>query len=395
MGGLSTVYLATDEDVRKELERRIGGEPDGACWDDLVEQNFVSTVIEQGVSGDDELAEAEMASLVLRYRELFRRFGRNAQRRSAPRTRRELPPGVLEAALAEIVEVEAERRVPMLANFRRLREGVLPLAPEEVASWVESRVAATFAVAGTFLWVEVPEEVPEGGLPRADARLDHLKDELDRMKQASEWRLGRQRVETISFPRPDGAIDRLPIPRVVPERNLPPSAAVLAWQELTALKELAGLLVREYPLWVEAEAVAFVFTGRPPIPVRGRASLRASRVRALGTVVLELSPHLEPGEVLSLYRAARGDLLGADERVRRPSEQRIKLARFVARANTGRSWRDAMDAWNAVVDDSEAGDDRRRYQDYRSFRRDAREAYRQVTGDELDWIVPTKEEKEG
>jgi hypothetical protein len=309
--------------------------------------------------------------LLKRCRTLEQRFGERSPRSRAPKPPSPLETGDLEKALQEIAARRADVTFPRLRHFRARRGGVIK--PEAVESWVETRAEAALNAAGPTLWIEVPVEIPPDGLPRANARLGHLQSELERMKTASEWRLGRQRLDTLSYPKTDGSVGRVPIARVVAAPDCPREALV-AWQELNALRAIVEELMREFSGWSEVQAVAFALTGVAPEPARGWVTPQANAVvPSLGTVRLELSPFADPQRVVELFRQARTALLQAAQRVRAPRPEQIELARFGNALEVGVTWAEAMRRWNARERD-------RKYRDWRAFRRDAHSAYRHVTG---------------
>ena len=86
-----------------------------------------------------------------------------------------------------------------------------------------------------------------------------------------------------------------------------------------------------------------------------------------------------------LYGDLRRTYMEPKQRIRPPGEATSHLATFVARHNDGRTWVEAWKAWK--------GEGGCQYKDERSFTRDARKAYRQVTGEDLEWRGPAAHRK--
>lgn len=141
---------------------------------------------------------------------------------------------------------------------------------------------------------------------------------------------------------------------------------------LGRLKLLAHKLAR---FWDEAAAVWFVLTGQaPPIPL-ARTRLTYDS-RGQHRITLELAPHLKPEEVAAIYARARRETpfgfppLGG-RKYRPLTEKHLELAAFAAEEEG--SWQELLDRWNARHPEW-------RYQDRRTFARDAKAAFERVTG---------------
>jgi hypothetical protein len=163
-----------------------------------------------------------------------------------------------------------------------------------------------------------------------------------------------------------------------PDSPWPRSVFIRAGGTLRRLKSVAARLSARYP-WTEGQGVGFVLSGSPPALPRARATVhRRSRWEAT-IISLELSPRMSPRDVAELYRSVRTELLGPGHRDRDiQNPARADLAVFAARVNDGRTWARAAAAWNEAHPSGA-------YPDVRVFTRDAREAYRMVTGEPLAW----------
>lgn len=140
--------------------------------------------------------------------------------------------------------------------------------------------------------------------------------------------------------------------------------------------------------WNEREARDFVLFGGISLlgaegPVGTAAGWRFERGahRLADRIVLAIHPSATREQVQQLFAAA---LRGAPSIYRRRDVSPADAARaaFVAKVNDGRSWADALAAWNRSHRKL-----RRKASEHawRTFSRDCRNAWRRVTGERLEW----------
>jgi len=283
---------------------------------------------------------------------LLRGLEAGLEAQEAPRGRSEGPERTVPGdhrheALARILAADAAQAPEVQAFRREALRGRL-LKPERVAAWLERQAKRE---GRPTVWARVPLDA-EGRLPR-------------KVPAGT-----RAEVESLDSPTADGRVT---------------SRAIAAGGTLARLKGLAGRLGREYG-WREAYAVAFVVSGLvPPYPsARWRLRPRLD-IPALARIELDVSPRLPPARVAELYRRAREagpggpDALGLrGQRLRSVGEEAAELAVFVHRINDGRSWEEALKAWNAAHPEW-------RKPSVPAFCRAAREAFERVVGARLEW----------
>jgi hypothetical protein len=327
--------VITDEDIRDSVQRVLGRRIDDETWEFASNQEWIAGAREELDSGVDEGKVFDG---------LAERIGQALEYRSKPRTgeSREIPPDGRDMALARVLGGLAAQDKSVL----RFRKEVLRsrlLKPSKVPEWIRRRVDREGPP--TFRRI-VPVE--RGGTP--------LPTPFGFVKQTSLY---------LEFWDKDGA------PMDVPIRE---DGAL--WR----LKKLCKWLGEEYS-FSEADAVAFVLSGRPAPAPRARAGYTLyPRLPARSVVRLEVNPRVSPREVAELYASMRGRLLrqmGLGTRSRSMTEEHAALAVFVSERQTS-TWDDLRLEWNDSHPD-------RPFSDVRRFIRDVRAAYRRVTGEPLEW----------
>ena len=331
----------TEEDVRQALASVIGREPREDVWRYLVEKGFVAEALQgYGI----ELLKKE-------YMEMVKWFPADSQRKK-PREQHKLPPDKRHHALAEIAAIEAAR-LPEVRTFREEVLGNKLLRLEEIPGWMEARAQEE----GSTIWVKVP-------LPSDPFRGSFLENLSEGIQQAAKsllmegtcWPISLFH-ETLEYPsHEDNLVRKVPI----------------SWNgTLYRLKELAGQLSKKYPWWDEGRAVGFVLAGLIPLPVKAKG--RISRYSdAPPSITLYLDPRLSSQEVADFYSQVRREVFPTRDRPM--SEKHLALAVFLARAPSG-TWEDIMKAWN-----KEKGE--WAYSEWHTFARDAKAAWKRVTGRE-------------
>jgi hypothetical protein len=145
------------------------------------------------------------------------------------------------------------------------------------------------------------------------------------------------------------------------------------------LKPLAARLAIRHG-WDEAHAVAFILADTPPPTTIRLTQQERSHYPRAGTITLTISPFVTPAEVARAYRRARAQRLEGDI-PKALSGHHAELGAFVAEVNDGRSWIEAMAAWNKAHPE-------RTYDSDRAFNRDGRAAFERLTGQPLEWRRP-------
>ncbi|MGE5508941.1 MAG: hypothetical protein ACM3RP_10735 [Chitinophagales bacterium] len=144
------------------------------------------------------------------------------------------------------------------------------------------------------------------------------------------------------------------------------------------LECLVDVLVDRYG-WNPLEAQDFIIKGITPRMPIARVRYQENRpIPATNRIILEVNPRLSPRDVMDLYAKVRREIIGEDARYRPIDEKGAHLAVFADRCNDGRTWEEALKAWNTEHPDQT-------YAETRSFTRDCRESYQRVTGQPLSW----------
>lgn len=320
---------AGEEEILGELARALRRLPDPVVLRFVRHQGWIREALEDHAAVGLGVA---VGTLLARYKEAsaLRASGRELLERWA--TGEASGDDVRGRALARIFAIDAAGG-PVVSAYRTRYLPKGRIERDEVGSWVRSRRAIGLRTARR-------TTRPEPG-----------------------WRVAS--VELIAYLEPDSPWAKHVL---VPEQGA-----------LRDLKFLAGRLMSRYG-WIEAEAVTFVLTGLPPWLPRIRAST-VERMPWTSASIIELrvSPRASPGEVAATYRKVRAKLIGVDRRRKdMQSPERAELAVFAFERADGRSWRSIMDEWN-----EQASTTYRRYADVRSYARDARSAFRAITGTEL------------
>ena len=151
---------------------------------------------------------------------------------------------------------------------------------------------------------------------------------------------------------------------------------------LDRLRGVADQLV-SYFEWEQRSAVHFILAGEVPPSSRARVQWAPLRkpFPALRRIVLDVSPRLSPEEVKRLFVRVRNEMGGGTGTARRSrplTPRHADLAVFVAERKRGWAWRQVHAEWNRTFPD-------RPYAALKQFIRDARAAYKRITGDDLDW----------
>jgi len=314
--------LETEEDVKRELRRLLGGAPDATLWEHAVDEGWVQDAIDYHDDEDGVL------TLSYKYQEaehLASKLLSDSDKPPRVPRRRSSPPTYALDALSEIMAIEAQSH-PLVVAFRERVLGGRRLQSSEAAAWMRDHEC--------HLWL--PERWPPAW--------------AHQMIQAARI----ERYATV------GDFD-------VPENEVDFMVCVI-----DMLRDTYG--------WPDPlEVAGFVLCGEtPPLPSAiayvqpyGRFWPKNAKV------CLEVSPQMEPLQLMKLFASMRHAGMKPKSRIRPPGEAASFLAVFVARHNDGSTWHEAWRAWNA-----EGG---RKYAEERSFTRDARKAYRMVTGKDLDW----------
>lgn len=333
--------------LRRKVERILGRSiPEGYWW--LAEK--------QGYLADYELT-GEIEVLVDFFRDQMEAEERNrAEPRQKAEQSRTVPPDERLRYLAKILGIEVAR-LPEVIRFRKTYLGGRLLAFDEVEEWIKRTAAADGPGS---IWFTIPVRVD--CLVKRDGPFPRVRDLLETLAQLPDSELNRFVSGT-----------RESLAYVVPTDEHTKHIPIQHAGVLNHLKQLANRLESLYG-WSEAHAVVFILTGlTPPIP-KARVTTSVSLVGPHGRITLELDPRLSSDEVRDLYARARNEVFKGRDRPM--SKKHLELALFLVK-NPNHTWREMCELWNKEYPEWA-------YSVWQNFSRDARAAYRRLTG--RDWV---------
>ena len=248
-------------------------------------------------------------------------------------------------ALARIVAAEAAEMEGVAAFRREVLRGRL-LKPHRVAVWIKKHKKADGPPTS---WVTLPWDTGDtGSVPRT-------LEELCSSGGSVHLRTIRYGDSRISATARGGVLDRLRV----------------AADQLVSYFE-----------WEQRNAVHFILAGEVPPISRARVQWAPLRepFPALRRVVLDVSPRLSPEEVKRIFVRVRNEMGGGTGTARRSrplTPRHADLAVFVAERKRGWAWHQVHAEWNRTFPYRPTA--------LKQFIRDARAAYKRITGDDLDW----------
>ena len=335
--------MVDEESVRLDLTRRLRREPDEAIWAYLVDRRYVAEV---------RTGELTIEALVAEYRYMEDRFpaaGRGARRA------RVVAEGTTnyhdeDEGLRAAILSDTARQLPYVIEWRkahlsRFRGGLLS----------EGVVTAWMLDQGEREWSRHGRE----GVAALYCSDPDFRSAILGLLERSPFGVLSPWFPALSIPRPDDPEERELRPFEGPH--------YLAWRQgeqrlfmeiptdgaLMQLKCVAYVILRDSYVG-EDEAVRFILTDRPMIPVRGEYRVEESIVaRAQRYVTLTVDPDMSRKEVADLYAQAIAHL--PKSRNRALSEKLRSLIIYCyphvgfRRGKRDRtfSWRDLMEAWNS------------------------------------------------
>ncbi|MER3401404.1 MAG: hypothetical protein C4313_09855 [Thermoflexus sp.] len=329
------------------LRRKVAGVlgrpiPEG-YWRYLVRRGYLE---DYTLTGDLNVLVKELRAL----------FAADQENRAAAASRdetKEIPPDERLLYLSEILAVEAAR-LPEVVRFREKYLGGRLLAFKDVEAWIHQTKQA---------------DGPGSRWYTIALRADHT------LKHNGPFPRLRDLLQTLSA-LPDSELDRF-ISEVsteflnyaVPDDNWQRTIPIQHDGVLYHLKQVARLLERTYG-WQESQAVVFTLTGVIPLIPKARIRTPLVYFRPHDRIKLELDPRLSADEVRDLYAKARNKVFKGRDRPM--SKKHLELALFLVQ-NPNHTWREMAALWNEKHPEWA-------YTVWQNFSRDARAAYRRLTG---------------
>ncbi|MEW6572939.1 MAG: hypothetical protein AB1374_04840 [Bacillota bacterium] len=337
----------SEADLKRYIVSKVGQAFREEFWQVARYAGYVHSAL------DEQEAVEDLLDFIRKQAEIHKKASTRKQTKGSRVETREIPPDHRLVVLSEIIAAEAAR-LPEVLNFREkvLGGNLLPL--DKVPSWIEKQKGKAT------VYVKVP-------LPH---KPEDLRDWFISLATIPEeerpvWPVEYQ-TETLAYPVPgDNWVHRVPIDKDSP---------------LGHLKQVVTKLTTRYPWWQEAQAVAFVLTGAVPLLPKARVTT-SYYSHMPPRITLELDPRLSSQEVAEIYVKARNEVFRGRDKLM--TEKHLTLAVFLAENATGETWTELMAKWNHARPEWE-------YTDYRWFCRDARAAFKRVTG--RDWTPPAKPE---
>lgn len=334
--------------IRRKVEGILGRSVPEGYWRWAVKRDYLT---------DYELT-GDISVLVDLFRDLLEADEQNrAEARKKAEETKTVPPDERLRYLADILAVEAAR-LPEVVRFREKYLGGRLLAFEEVEDWIKRTLEADGPGSVWFTIALRTDQVVKG-----DGPFPRLRDVLNSLARLPDRELDRF-VSSKSREILEYAVPTDPYVRRVPIQHD---------GVLYRLKQVAHFLEGQYG-WSEAHGVVFTLTGlTPPIP-KARVTTSVSLVRPHGRITLELDPRLSSDEVRDLYARARNEVFKGRDRPM--SKKHLELALFLVK-NPNHTWREMCELWNKEYPEWA-------YSVWQNFSRDARAAYRRLTG--RDWV---------
>lgn len=342
--------------IRRKVEGILGRSVPEGYWRWAVERDYLT---------DYELT-GDISVLVDLFRGLLEADEQNrAEARKKAEETRTVPPDERLRYLADILAVEAAR-LPEVVRFRETYLGGRLLPFEEVEDWIKRTQAADGPGS---VWYTIA--LRRDHVVKDDGVFPRLRDLLATLAQLPEEELNRfisgAKVETIDY--------------IVPTSQHVRRVPIQHDGTLYRLKLVARLLEGHYG-WSEAHGVVFTLTGlTPPIP-KARVTTPGIVMGPHGRIKLELDPRLSSDEVRDIYAQARSQVFKGRDRPM--SKRHLELALFLVK-NPYHTWREMCELWNRQYPQWA-------YSIWQNFSRDARAAYRRLTG--RNWVHQGKREEE-
>lgn len=330
------------EDIRIELSRRLGYEPNEEVWARLIDEDYVRETREQ-TAGIEYLEEK------------YHEFDRFQERLLEPEKSaidigpRQIRLQILSDLIAH--QAAAEQSV-MVFRQEYLSEGLLKR--EEIVEWITSKAA---------------EEGSASRYLRFPISGDHKVNRCN----------GRFVVEpplTISVAPPSTRVEVEVLCYSTPADRWVRRTPVRHGGTLDKLRMLSEILASRFR-WGEAQATTFILAGITPLLSSVRVGFRMMLNQPISSHInMEIDPTLTPEEVAEQYREFRAKVIAS--RYRSMTEKHLRLAEFYGgHKPEGTTWAALMDKWNR-------GQDRRwRYARFEAFARDCKQAWRRLMGRDL------------
>ena len=212
-------------------------------------------------------------------------------------------------------------------------------------------------------WVTLPTD-PQGTVPLTPAGTPP--EEGDCVVDGHVMHYANRKTQLLAFPGRNKWAQYCPVR----------AGGVLDWLRITAEH-----LSRRYG-WKEEDATGFVLSGTHPPLTRISWEIPSPWPwwRARRSVNLRIAYWATPQDVAGIYRELRNQVLDGDPKPRALSQPRAKLGVFAFQHRSGHTWDEVMALWNQ----RNLGP---QYEDVRVFTRDARQAFKRITGERLHWNV--------
>jgi hypothetical protein len=391
------MFIDADE-IYEALTKKFRIPPDAYFWEFALDDWGIDVILE-ATDPDIEREEFEKLS------ELFRKYA------EIPTPKAQLGPGPPHVkdpdptlgALSLIFAAEA-KWLPEVVRFRQRVLGGEGVSTDRVADWIAAQIAEQGPPT-----VQLSHAVGTDGKPAETGKINRVLSLPDYppgldLSALVPARILRELVETQADPEfPDD--DILSEVSALEAAHADPAHPGVAFSlevetlkiaghplipidifgPLGKLKQLAKMLTKTLG-FDEGGWALYVLSNSPPEPNLAVVKISTGPVPAMDQISIQASPLLGLDQIRTLYSEARKSLASYEkDKLYTPytfdhpiSDKHILLAIFIAQQNNGHPMADAMSEWNRTYSHY-------RYNESRNFDRDARAAYRRVTGKKLKW----------
>lgn len=346
------------EEVTSRLTDQLGEPVDGKAFRTAIELGFIDAYLAEEI----ESQELENRYLRILDQEDLRQRGIR-ERRQAREAAVESGSDYRPTALALVFAFEAAND-ETVGSFRdEILDNSL-LEWEDVEQWV---VDHSVHDGPPTEWVTLPID-PQGTVPLTPAGTPP--DEGDCVVDGHVMHYANRSTQLLVFPGRNNRVQSCPVR----------AGGVLDWLRITSehLSSRYG--------WKEADATGFVLSGtHPPLPSVSWETLSPwPWWSARRSINLRIAYWATPQDVAGIYRELRNQLLDGDPKPRALSQPRAALGVFAFQHRSGHTWDEVMALWNQRNLGAQ-------YEDVRVFTRDARQAFKRITGESLHWDVELSE----
>jgi hypothetical protein len=310
--------MSNFEDLRSQLEQRLGTQLPGGVWGYLAEEGLIEKTMKREIplSHLENLARALLAEPSHPIPMLSTADIAQALKRENPR----------QAIISRLLATEAEKEL-QVEEFRAKVMGGRLMPWEEVHEWIQQQALKDGPLPSWYYpEMRVPPAYQEQYLDAPTGQEPSLEFPPIAPKVVSK----KYQVRELKYGVLAGSW---------PKR----SVAVVEGKPLEQLRVLSLRLADKYR-WMEEQAAIFVLTGLTPFVDSLTFEIALKEVATASRIILIVDPALPPEELADSYRAIRQ--MAGGSRQREMSKKHLVLALFAATRPKGETWAAGMIRWN-------------------------------------------------